>query len=161
MGKRNQAFTLADLKSKGITILNDNGLFKDKPADLPKQSKIRNATKTKFNGIEYKSKLEAYFAQKLTFLGVAFGYETETFVIMEGFTYIKQKIRAMTYTPDFTNDKWVVELKGFETDYYKLKAKLFKKYMVDNKFNRDFRVLKSKEQIDDFIREKYDKSFKP
>ena len=81
-----------------------------------------------------------------------FKYEDFTITLMEGFTptkvsYIprkrrgvkvtefKEKVRPLTYTPDFTvyknNKVYLIEVKGFETDRYIVKRKLLLKYIED------------------------------
>lgn len=53
------------------------------------------------------------------------------------FNDVDHKIRSMTYLPDFTcikEDKsgWILEVKGYATDQFDLKWKLFKKYLIGN-----------------------------
>lgn len=54
------------------------------------------------------------------------------------FGEITNNIRSITYTPDFvclnedTKSGWIVETKGFRTDSFKVKWKMFKKYLKDN-----------------------------
>ena len=81
-------------------------------------AKIKNATPTKFNNIEFKSKLEVSVYTALLVAGFKPNYEKMKFVLWEGYKptvpyYTKNKqtgnlqldsskIRDITYTPDFT-----------------------------------------------------------
>lgn len=70
--------------------------------------------------------------------GLEFSYEPKSFVLLEGFypknewyegqKPRKDKIRSITYTPDFIvvyqDIQFVIEVKGFITDRYPLKRKL-------------------------------------
>ena len=110
--------------------------------------KVRNATAIKVDGIQFRSKLEAYTYRKLTEANIPFLYEEVKFNLIPPFEYeadsfeskkkrgeskkeyvtARRKIQAMTYLPDFVdpNSKWIIEVKGFENDVFPLKWKLFK-----------------------------------
>ena len=70
-----------------------------------------------YNGRKYKSTLEAQTAETLDNLGISWEYETKKLVLQEGFRcqYQKDKVRSITYTPDFTIGPIMLETKGFET----------------------------------------------
>lgn len=110
--------------------------------------KIKNARETVFNGITFRSKLEESLYKTLLQAGFEVDYEKVKFVIIEGFTptvpfYNRsksrvfrldmQKIRPITYTPDFTftyNDTlFIIEAKGIENDVFPLKRKLFRRFL--------------------------------
>ena len=114
--------------------------------------KVVNATSIFYDGINFKSKFESFIYKMLKESGLKFSYEDYTITLMEGFyptktsyiprkkkgirvTEFKEKIRSMTYTPDFTvfnNDKiYLIEVKGYETDRYIVKRKLLLKYIDD------------------------------
>lgn len=115
---------------------------------MVKNKKIKNATKTVFNGIKFKSKLEESFYKTLTQAGFKVEYEKYKFTLIDGFTptvpfynrnkakvFNKEmsKIRAITYTPDFVirikDTFFIIEAKGKENDTYAIKRKLFRKYL--------------------------------
>ena len=110
--------------------------------------KVVNATSTSYNGIKFRSKIELSIYKLLEKSELNFKYEDFTITLVEGFTptkvsYIprkrrgvkvtefKEKVRPLTYTPDFTvyknNKVYLIEVKGFETDRYIVKRKLLLK----------------------------------
>ena len=132
-----------------------------------KKGRVRNVQTTKIDGIEFRSRLEAFTYSELKKEGIKFDYEKEKFVLMEKFKYDgvsiekrKKKgklvfdqaltsIRSTTYLPDFTNlkDGWIIEVKGMKTDVFSLKWKLFKQYLVKNNLNYELYMPGSKKQI--------------
>lgn len=108
--------------------------------------KVKNATEIVFDGIKFKSKLEAAFYKILTQAGFNPQYEQRTYLLWKGYKptvpfytkdkktkllkLYKDKLRNMTYTPDFTfnyNGRLIIiEAKGKENDTYPLKRKLFR-----------------------------------
>ena len=113
--------------------------------------KVRNAKEVTLDGIKFKSRLEKFTYQMLKRNNIKCDYEKIKFVLQDGFksgctiyqkglekgrkTFKKKQntIREMTYTPDFVNEnwginkEWIIEVKGFETDSFKLKKKIFLK----------------------------------
>tara|TARA_R100000655_G_scaffold94544_1_gene136029 strand:+ start:736 stop:1335 length:600 start_codon:yes stop_codon:yes gene_type:complete len=142
-----------------------------------KKGRIKNVQSTKIDGIEFRSRLEAFTYAELKKEGVKFDYEKEKFVLLdklkyEGVSIEKRKkkgklvfdqalssIRSTTYLPDFTNlkDGWIIEVKGLKSDVFNLKWKLFKHYLVKNNLNYELYMPGSKKQIlqcIDMIKEK-------
>jgi predicted nuclease of restriction endonuclease-like RecB superfamily len=115
--------------------------------------KIKNATVTVIDGIEFKSKLEAAVYTKFKDAGITLKYEPSKVVLQDSFEpnfkyYTKNtkdkkiltdksncKVREITYTPDFTlklgNTHFAFEAKGFQNDAYPIKKKLFMKKLQD------------------------------
>lgn len=110
--------------------------------------KIKNAKKSVFNGIAFKSKLEETLYKTMVIEGLNPKYEPKKFVLMKGFKPTvpfynrsksrifrqdNSKIRDITYTPDFiisyNNISFIIEAKGIENDTYPLKKKLFRKLL--------------------------------
>lgn len=127
--------------------------------------KVRNATKKELpDGTKFRSKLELFTHQKLLEAGIDdFSYEKDKFILQEafefsndsyeafektkeghitrGFNIANNKIRSMSYLPDFTGinpetrEGWIIEVKGWATDQFDLKWKLFKQHLVKNGYN--------------------------
>lgn len=115
---------------------------------MTENKKIKNARETTFNGITFKSKLEESFYKTLLQAGFSVNYESLKFTIIDGFTptvpfYNRSKsrvfrkdmakVRAITYTPDFTftynGILFIIEAKGIENDVFPLKRKLFRRFL--------------------------------
>jgi len=96
--------------------------------------RIQNVKPKEWNGIKFRSTLEAQTAQALDAMGVPFQYEERKIVLQEGFRspFQKDRIRAVTYIPDFIIGPIILECKGFETPEWKLKKKLVLKYLQEN-----------------------------
>lgn len=76
--------------------------------------------------------------------GLEFSYEPRPITLLEGFYPLPwyegtkehtEKIRSMTYTPDFIvlhgNNCFILEVKGMPTDRYVVKRKLFLNYLKE------------------------------
>lgn len=94
--------------------------------------RVQNATRIELDNIKFRSKLEASIYQTLIDSGIKPDYEKLKYVLLPGFESVvnskKEKIRPITYTPDFSftynSVLYIIEVKGFVTDGYKLKRKL-------------------------------------
>ena len=112
--------------------------------------KVKNATATFYNNINFKSKLEVSCYKKLETSGLTFAYEPETITIWVGSKIINTtvylpdkykilvpksnfKLRDITYTPDFkiTHKEYTiyVDSKGHVNDVYPIKKKMFLQYL--------------------------------
>lgn len=96
--------------------------------------RIQNVQAVEVNGKHFRSKLEAQTAETLQAMGIPFRYEERKIVLLEGFRspFQKDKIRQITYTPDFEIGTIMLECKGFETPEWKLKKKMLFKYLMEN-----------------------------
>ena len=106
--------------------------------------KIRNATPVG----RYRSKLERYCAEQLELNKVPYEYENWKVILVPAFRYtgvslerigknFKQQREgqaAITYTPDFVGEGWIIECKGHFTPLARLKWKLFKKYLIEDDY---------------------------
>lgn len=102
--------------------------------------RIQGTTPKEYNGIHYRSTLEANTAKNLDLLGIPFSYESRRITLLEGFkcSYQKDKVRAIHYTPDFIIDNIILECKGFETPEWKQKKKYVFKYLMEKEPNTFF-----------------------
>ena len=99
--------------------------------------KIMNATPLTFDGIKFRSRLEAFTYRKLKENGIEADYELNRYVLIPSFEYEGEKVRACTYTPDFVGKGFIIEVKGFSTDSFKIKWKMFKQYLANKRLNID------------------------
>jgi len=88
--------------------------------------KVRNAKVTVRDGVTFRSGLEAFAHDLLIENNIPHTYEETIIQLIPPFVYGDEKIRAATYKPDFVGDGWIMEIKGFATDVFKLRWKLFK-----------------------------------
>ena len=112
------------------------------------------ARQKEVDGIKFKSMLEVFCYKKLKELGVDFTYEEHSYQLTDAFYYpcpifetkgtskefvdkSKDKIRGISYTPDFVSHDadgkllWVIECKGFANDRFPNTWKNFKKHLID------------------------------
>lgn len=149
-----------------------------KPALKSSRSKAKNTQPKTFKGIDYKSRLEAYCAERLFAAGLPIRYEEVSFPLLEKFVCpaycleyrltknkaipltqnvlkeISPKILGAIYTPDFTDMEqgWVIEVKGqANLGDFKLRYKLFKKHLADNGLQLSVYMPNTKDQIDTCI----------
>ena len=121
----------------------------DKP-----NSKVKNATKVEIDGVKFRSKIEAFTFKKLRDEGFNFKYEEVTFTIQEKFEFFDgEKVRPITYTPDFVDDKnlIIVEVKGFANETFPIRMKLFKNYLYRNNLKYKIFIVSSQKQIEELI----------
>ena len=128
-----------------------------------KTGKIRSKP-TEVDGIKFRSKLEAFTHRKLKENNILNEYESEKYVLLEGFYYTsdtheqstkgyinrgKEKVRAITYTPDFLcpNRNWIIECKGFANDRFPLKWKMFKNLLRETNPECKLFVPKNQKQV--------------
>jgi len=113
--------------------------------------KVKNALPLTYNDIRFKSKLEVYAYKALKENNLEANYEPVRFTIIEPFQYKDEKVRAMTYTPDFVGDDFVIECKGFANDAFPLRWKIFKHFLFLTNSNYDLYLLRNKKEIDEAI----------
>lgn len=100
--------------------------------------KVVNATAVSEDNIKFRSKAERTMYNLLKDSGLKFRHEPTAIELLKGFYPThpwyegtkerSNKVRSITYTPDFVVDgKWnayIIEVKGFITDRYPLKRKM-------------------------------------
>lgn len=114
--------------------------LEDLPPKLQEQAKQKLESKSKYgakktvvDGIKFDSRLEAEHYASLKLLERAGVIQNLTlqprFLLQEGFKYQGHKERKIEYVADFQYEQdgriIVEDTKGFKTDIYKLKRKLF------------------------------------
>lgn len=158
---------------------------------MVENKKIKNAHPKEYNGIKFKSQLEVMTYKTLLEQGFIPKYEEETYVLWDGFipsvpfytknsfkrknhnievispftVKDKRPVQCAVYVPDFTFDykgrHIIVEVKGFSTDAFKYRFKLFRKSLEyrEDKDKLEIWEIFTKKQLLDCIRtlkEKYD-----
>ena len=138
----------------------------------PINKKVRNATICRKDGIEFKSKLELYTYTKLKQAKLGGKYEEKRFDLINKFEFknqsyekhkskgyyiydeVSRKIRGITYTPDFVNekDRWIIECKGYANDQFPLRWKLFKKMLNNKELDFDLYLPTNQKEVDETIR---------
>lgn len=113
--------------------------------------KVKNATKIIYDGIQFRSKLEAYTYQKFKENGIKVEYESKKFTLLPSFEFHSEKVRAITYLPDFVGNNFIVECKGFPTDSFPLKEKLFKRLLVDISPNCMYYVVHTQKEVNTLV----------
>lgn len=117
------------------------------------QGKVRNATSNIYDGIKFRSKLETYTYKKLKEAGIDAEYESTHFELIPKFEYNGEKVRAMTYLPDFVGKNFIIECKGLVTDSFPLRWKIFKYYLKQE--NKDYKLflVRNQKQVDEMVNE--------
>ena len=102
-----------------------------------------------YNGRVYKSTLEARTAETLDKMGLPWEYESKTYTIQEGFycPWQKRKVLDIEYNPDFIIGPVMIETKGFETPDWKIKKKVFFKYLKENEPEAIWYMVKNDKQL--------------
>lgn len=119
---------------------------------ITENKKIKGATPTIVDGVQYRSKLEARCAQILKENNIPFEYEPFKLEYIPKFEYDGIKYRAAYYTPDFVvDDKYILEVKGYANDVYRYKKKLvLLKLMQQNRYS--FIEIKTLTKLREWIR---------
>ena len=108
--------------------------------------KVRNATPLVYDGIQFRSKLEAYCYKRLVQNNIKADYEKNKYVLIEKFKFQEKTILPITYTPDFVGDGFIIECKGCMNETFPIKFKLFKRYLYLN--NLDYKLFLPRNQKD-------------
>ena len=123
--------------------------------------KIKNATVTTVDNIEFKSKLEAYTYQKLKEANIKVEYEPTKYELLPAFIFNNKKIRPITYTPDFIGNNFIIECKGYPNEKFPLKLKLFYYYLLNNNINNiNYYIVKNKKDVDNLVKQLKDENIR-
>lgn len=119
------------------------------------KGRVKNATKVDKYGISFRSKLECYTYEALMNAGITAKYEPKHFTVLDKFEYQHEKIRAITYLPDFIGQykdkKFVIECKGMITESFPLRWKLFKNYLKRHRSKYKCYLVRNHKQVDEMI----------
>ena len=116
-------------------------------------AKVRNATKVSKYGLNFRSKLELYTYEAFLKANIAVKYEPKHYTLLPKFEYNEEKIRPITYLPDFVGKNFVVECKGLVTADFPLRFKLFKRYLKQHKSKSKVYLVRNHKQVDEMIAE--------
>lgn len=114
-------------------------------------SRVKNATKVSKYGIDFRSKLELYTYEAFMKAGIPVKYEPKHFTLVPKFTYLDEKIRPITYLPDFLGKGFVVECKGLMGDAFPIRYKLFKYYLKRHHSKMRCFLVRNHKQVDEMI----------
>lgn len=138
---------------------------------MSENKKIKNAKETTYNGITFKSQLEFNLYKILVAENLNPQYEPMKFILMDGFkptvpfynrnkskgfVLEQNKVRDITYTPDFIIRKnkalFIIEAKGVENDAFPLKKKLFRKHLETLKIPCMYFEVRTKRELLEVIK---------
>lgn len=112
---------------------------------------MKNATPNEYDGIKFRSKLETYTYKKLKEAHVFAEYEPTHFELIPKFEYQGEKVRAMTYLPDFVGKDFIIECKGLIGDSFPLRWKIFKYTLLKNNSNYRLFIVRNQKQVDELV----------
>lgn len=118
---------------------------------MVKKGKVKNVTKVSKYGINFRSKLECYTYEAFMNAGISVKYEPKHFELLPKFEYLGEKIRPITYLPDFIGNGFVVECKGLMGDSFPLRYKLFKYYLKKHRSKMKCYLVRNHKQVDEMI----------
>ena len=118
---------------------------------FPKNKKVKNATPNVYDGVKFRSKLEAFTYKLLKERGIRAEYEAHKYVLIPPFVYDNLKIRACTYTPDFVGNGWILEVKGYATESFIIKWKLFKYVLNSDSIKKKLFLVNNQKEVREAI----------
>lgn len=117
------------------------------------KGKVKNVTAVDAYGLHFRSKLELYTYEAFIKAGIPVKYEPKHFTLLPKFEYLGEKIRSITYLPDFIGKGFVVECKGLMGDSFPLRYKLFKYYLKRHHSKMRCYLVRNHKQVDEMIAE--------
>lgn len=128
-------------------------MAKLKSKKTKKQGKVKNAQPNIYDGIRFRSKLETYTYKKLKEAKIPAEYESTHFELIPKFEYNGEKVRAMTYLPDFIGKDFIIECKGLIGDSFPLRWKIFKYTLMKSNSNYKLYLVRNQKQVEAMIDE--------
>ena len=132
---------------------------------MPKsEGRVKNATKVDKYGLHFRSKLECYTYEAFMKAGIPVEYEPKHFTLLNKFEIFNERVRAITYLPDFIGkykgQSFVIECKGMITESFPLRWKLFKHYLKRHHSKMRYYIVRNHKQVDELVEkiklQKYD-----
>ena len=120
---------------------------------MKSKGRVKNATAVDAYGLHFRSKLELYTYEALKNAGISAKYEPKHFTLLPKFEYMGEKIRPITYLPDFIGKDFVIECKGLMGDSFPLRFKLFKHYLKKHHSKMKCYLVRNHKQVDEMIKE--------
>ena len=117
------------------------------------KGKVKNVTAVDAYGLHFRSKLELYTYEAFIKADIPVKYEPKHFTLLPKFEYLGEKIRPITYLPDFVGKGFVVECKGLMGDSFPLRYKLFKYYLKRHHSKMKCYLVRNHKQVDEMIAE--------
>ena len=117
-----------------------------------KKGRVKNAQPNIYNGIKFRSKLETYTYKKLKEAKIFAEYEPTHFELIPKFEYQGEKVRAMTYLPDFVGKDFIIECKGLIGDSFPLRWKIFKYTLMKQNSHYKLYLVRNQKQVDELIK---------
>ena len=114
---------------------------------------MRNVQPNIYDGIKFRSKLETYTYKKLKEAGISAEYESTHFELIPKFEYNTEKVRAMTYLPDFVGKDFIIECKGLIGDSFPLRWKIFKYMLMQKGLKYKLYLVRNQKEVDAMIDE--------
>lgn len=117
------------------------------------KGRVKNATKVDAYGLHFRSKLELYTYEAFMKAGIPVKYEPKHFTLLPKFEFLGEKIRPITYLPDFIGRGFIVECKGLMGDSFPLRWKLFKYYLKRHHAKTKLYLVRNHKDVDNMIQE--------
>jgi hypothetical protein len=142
---------------------------------IKRKSRIKkhvNATKIRYDDIEFQSKLEMYAYKEFKKEGIPAVYEKRSIQLIEPFVdpspFYKvfgksnvsertNKVQGTIYTPDFEDSLnnphygFFIEIKGRRNESFPMRIKLFRLWRKRNEVNKDYFELSNEREIQQAI----------
>lgn len=115
------------------------------------KGRVKNAQPNEYDGVKFRSKLETYTYKKLKENNILAEYEALHFELIPKFEYDGEKVRAMTYLPDFVGKDFIIECKGMMGDSFPLRWKIFKYTLMQNNSNYRLFLVRNQKQVDELV----------
>lgn len=117
-----------------------------------KEGRVKNVQPNTYNGIKFRSKLETYTYKKLKEAKIEAKYEPTHFELIPKFEYQGEKVRAMTYLPDFVGKDFIIECKGLIGESFSLRWKIFKYILMKQNSNYKLYLVRNQKQVDELVK---------